>query len=141
MIKKIKEIFQPYMIRPMLYQSVTKLSVALLLALLWNQFLNPHGYYSVVRDAFLVAGVFFFMFAWFQYLKLDGMRVHHLLEERGKKKRKKRHSTRDIVDFADEKIISFDELQADEQVVCRFLGDLLCGVLFLAPAGAAYLIG
>lgn len=56
------------------------------------------------------------------------------------KKKKKQHFTKDIVDFADEKIISFSELSDEERVVCRFLGDLLCAALFLIPAGIALVL-
>lgn len=140
MIKKIKSIFQSYMIRPMIYQSVTKASIGLVLALLWNRFINSYGSYLVVRDAFFVVGMFFFMLAWFQYLRLDGAKIHHLLEGRKKKKRKKRHNTMDIADFADEKVISFDELEDEEKIVCRLLGDLICGFLFFIPAIIAVFI-
>lgn len=135
MIKKICTIFQDYMIRPMLYQCAIKISIALVLCLLWDRFINREQYYSMVENAFFVAGAFFLALAWFQYLRLDGARIHHLLEEKKeKKKKKKHHFTKDIVDFADEKIIPFSELADDERIVCRFLGDLLCGALFIIPA-------
>ncbi len=137
MIKKIRTIFEKYMIRPMLYQCATKVSIALVLCLLWDRFINREQYYSLVEFAFFVAGAFFLALAWFQYLRLDGARIHHLMEEKQEKKKKKQHFTKDIVDFADEKIISFSELSDEERIVCRFLGDLLCAVLFLIPAGIA----
>mgnify|MGYP006865974574 FL=1 len=137
MIKKIRTIFEKYMIRPMLYQCATKISIALVLCLLWDRFINREQYYSLVEFAFFVAGAFFLALAWFQYLRLDGPQFHHLLEEKKEKKKKKQHFTKDIVDFADEKIISFSELSDEERVVCRFLGDLLCAALFLIPAGIA----
>lgn len=137
MIKKIRTIFEKYMIRPMLYQCSTKVSIALVLCLLWDRFINREQYYSLVEFAFFVAGAFFLALAWFQYLRLDGARIHHLMEEKQEKKKKKQHFTKDIVDFADEKVISFSELSDEERIVCRFLGDLLCAVLFLIPAGIA----
>ena len=137
MIKKIRTIFEKYMIRPMLYQCATKVSIALVLSLLWDRFINRAQYYSLVEFAFFVAGAFFLALAWFQYLRLDGARIHHLMEEKQEKKKKKQHFTKDIVDFADEKVISFSELSDEERIVCRFLGDLLCAVLFLIPAGIA----
>ena len=137
MIKKIRTIFEKYMIRPMLYQCATKVSIALVLCLLWDRFINREQYYSLVEFAFFVAGAFFLALAWFQYLRLDGARIHHLMEEKQEKKKKKQHFTKDIVDFADEKVISFSELSDEERIVCRFLGDLLCAVLFLIPAGIA----
>lgn len=138
MFKRIVKIFQPYMIRPTLYQCATKLSIALVLALLWNRFLNVDGVFSVVRDAFLVAGLFFIMLAWFQYLRLDGLKISRTSAE--DKKKKKRHITKDIVDFADEKIISFAELDDEERIVCRLLGDVVCSLLFLLPALVAIAI-
>lgn len=140
MIKKIRTIFEKYMIRPMLYQCATKVSIALVLCLLWDRFINREQYYSLVEFAFFVAGAFFLALAWFQYLRLDGPQFHHLLEEKKEKKKKKQHFTKDIVDFADEKIISFSELSDEERVVCRFLGDLLCAALFLIPAGIALVL-
>lgn len=137
MIKKIRTIFEKYMIRPMLYQCATKVSIALVLCLLWDRFINREQYYSLVEFAFFVAGAFFLALAWFQYLRLDGARIHHLMEEKQEKKKKKQHFTKDIVDFADEKVISFSELSDEERIVCRFLGDLLCAVLFVIPAGIA----
>lgn len=128
------------MIRPMIYQSVTKIAVALVLSLLWDRWINTENSLSLFRDAFFVVGIFFLMLAWIQYLKLDGVKLHHLLEERKKKKKVKRHNTRDIVDFADEKIISFAELEDDERVVCRFIGNLLCAFLYLIPALIALII-
>ena len=73
-------------------------------------------------------------------MRLDGARIHHLMEEKQEKKKKKQHFTKDIVDFADEKVISFSELSDEERIVCRFLGDLLCAVLFLIPAGIALVL-
>ncbi|MBO5335950.1 MAG: hypothetical protein J6A94_02315 [Lachnospiraceae bacterium] len=137
MIKKIIKIFQPYMIRPTVYQCATKISIALVLALLWNRFINLEKVFSVVRDAFLVVGVFFFMLAWFQYLRLDGMKVDHTAKS---DKKKKRHVTKDIVDYADEKIISFAELDDDERMFCRLLGDVVCGLLFLIPALVVWVV-
>lgn len=134
MIKEIKKIYQSYMTRPIIYQSVTKLSVALVIVLAWNQFINKSM--ELVRDGFFIMGAFFFVPAWFQYLKLDGMKVHHMFEDREQKKNKKKkiHFTKDIVDFADEKIISFDELDDAEKTVCRLIGDIACGLIFIIPA-------
>lgn len=138
MIKKIINTYQSYMIRPMLYQCATKISIAVVLALLWDRFINREGYFNVVRDAFLVVGIFFFLLAWIQYLRMDGVKVTRTSGE--SKRKKKRHVTKDIVDYADEKIISFSELDEEEQLVCRLVGDVLCAFLFLIPALIALLL-
>lgn len=137
MIKRIISTYQTYMIRPMLYRCATKISIALVLALLWNRFIN-RGHLELVRDAFFVVGIFFFLRAWMQYLFMDGVRITRTSDD--SKKKKKRHVTKDIVDYADEKIISFSELDDDEQHVCNLVGDVLCGLLFLIPSLVALVI-
>lgn len=141
MIKKIKAIFESYMIRPMIYMCVTKISVAVVLSMLWNYWFNKDGYFSFVEHAFFVVAVFFLMLAWFQYLRLDGITMERLFGPKKKKKKKEnRHKEKDIADFADEKIISFAELEDDERMVCRLLTDLICFILFLIPSLIAAII-
>ena len=78
------------------------------------------------------AVLLFFCMAWFSYLHLDGVTIHHMLEER-KKKKPVRKSYTDIVDFADEHIVSFDELSGEERAVCSMSANLICGALFMLP--------
>lgn len=139
MIKWIKDVYQPYILRPVIYKSCTKASIALALSLVWNRFINTGGMYRVVSDAFFVAGIFFFACVWFQYLRFDGIRVDHLSKPK-KKKEKKRFFSSDIVDFADEKIVSYDELEDDERAVCRLLSNAICGGVFLIPSLIALVI-
>lgn len=122
----------------MLYQCVAKFAVAMVLCLLWDKFLNQGGYRSLAENALFVAGCIFLMLAWIQYLRLDGVRIHHLLEEKEEKKEK--HITKDMVDFVDEKVIPFGELDDDERIVCRFLGDLLCALVCLIPSLIAMMV-
>ena len=127
------------LIRPILYKSVTKCVTALAAVLLWDRFIN-HGVMSVVRDGCMVAALFLFMLAWFSYLRLDGVTIHHLLEERKRKKKPARHAMKDMVDFVDEHIVSFDELDERDQILCKLLSSVLSGLLFLIPALTAWLL-
>ena len=145
MIKKIRMIFQKYMIRPMLYQCVAKFAVAMVLCLLWDKsyplppLLKSFRRVTLMKEnALFVAGCIFLMLAWIQYLRMDGVRIHHLLEE--KEEKKKKHITKDMVDFVDEKVIPFGELDDDERIVCRFLGDLLCALVCLIPSLIAMMV-
>lgn len=132
-MKKILAIYKAYMVRPILYQCVTRCAVALAAALVWDRFV-PSSLLAV-RDGCLAAAVILLMMAWFVYLKLDGMMVHHLLEDRRKKKKKsKRRVGGDIADYVDEHIVSFDELEEGEQTACRLAADLLAAALFLAAS-------
>lgn len=102
-------LYHSYMIRPILYKCVTRAALAVTALLLWDRYVNTAGRFSLLRDGCVVAGILFFCLAWFSYLRLDGVMVHHMFEERKKKKPVRRGYT-DIVDFADEHIISYEEL-------------------------------
>ena len=68
-------------------------------------------------------------------LRLDGVTIHHLGEEfKDLGKKKKFHSTKSIVDFADERIVSFEELEPEERTYCSMLSNLILG-------GALLIIG
>lgn len=136
MKKWIKKWIKDYMIRPIIYQSVTKVSIGLAVALVWDKFINTNQYFSMVEYAFLPIGAFLLGAAWFRYLRMDGVGgpVFSGVSEKTGENRKKKKVTRDIVDFADEKIISFDELEPEEQMVARLASNVLSGLVFLIPA-------
>lgn len=122
------------MIRPIIYQMVPKFCIGVVFCLLWERYLNKEHIYNVWEYPTLLYGSILLALAWFQYLKLDGFRFHYLLERPEKKAPKKRHFTRSIVDFADEKIISFDELEPNEQAACSLASSLIPGILFILPS-------
>ena len=81
--------------------------------------------------------------AWVAYLRLDGIRIPFvdrqkgLSEERGARKR---HATHSMADFADEKIVSFDELSAEEKALCSMLSSLIVGLPMTAIGIAASIL-
>lgn len=139
MIGKVKKTFRSYMIHPLIYQVITKGAVVVVLALLWDRFVNQQGRLSMVRDGYLVLGLIFLMLAWFQYLSLDDVSVKHLFGTNQKKKAK-RNGTSDIADYADEKIISFSELEDEERTIVRLLADVLTGSIFILIALIAWIV-
>ncbi len=130
MIKKMKNIFKSYMVRPMIYKIATKSSIVLVLALLWDRFVNTSDYLSMRKDVFFIIGFIWMLFAWFQYLKLDGYTIQYVFRHKRERKEKK-HIQRDIVDFVDEKIISFDELEEEEKVVVNLLSNFITGLIYV----------
>ena len=131
-MKRIRSLFKSYMIRPTLYRSVTKFAIALAAVLLWDRFLN-RGPFTVLRDGGLVAGMVLLAAAWIGYLRLDGIRINHLPKKEQKKK-PRRSFGGDIADYMDEHIVSFDELEQDEQMVCGLASSLLAALAFLIPS-------
>ena len=52
-------------------------------------------------------------------------------EFKGMGKKKKLHATKSIVDFADERIVSFEELEPEERIYCSMLSNLILGAALL----------
>lgn len=151
-MKKLRTIFKPYMLRPALYQCVTRCITALTAILLWNRFLNSKGPLAVLQDGCLTAAVVLFVMAWFSYLRLDGVSVRNVFShvrgdgaptprfwEKHLEKRRRRR-TGSIVDFVDEHITTMDELDDEEKCVCKIVSGLISGTAFLFPAVMALLL-
>ena len=133
-MKKLISMYQKYMFRPILYKSVTRVSVVAVLMLLWDRYVSD-GTFTMWQAPALLLGVVLLAWAWVNYLRLDGVTIHHLGEEfKDLGKKKKFHSTKSIVDFADERIVSFEELEPEERTYCSMLSNLILG-------GALLIIG
>ena len=106
-MKKLTSMYKRYMFHPILYKTVTRTSIVAVLMLLWQRYVSD--------------GTF---------------TIHHLLEEfKGMGKRQKKiHSTRSIIDYADEKIVSFEELEPEERTYCSLLSNLVLGLPLVAAA-------
>jgi len=128
-MKQIFSIYKKYMFRPILYKTVTRASIVLVLMLLWDRYVSD-GYVSMWETPALLCGAVLMTWAWLNYLRLDGMTIHYLLEDlkNAGKPKKKYHPTRSIVDFADEKIISFEELEPEERTFCSMVSNIVLGV-------------
>ena len=131
-MKKVFSHITSNMIRPFLYQCVTKSVFALAMLLLWDRFVNPLGIYLAVRDGFFIIAACFLVMAWFSYLWLDGMRMPKII--RRERKKKTRNRTRDVVDFVDEHVTSLDELSDEERHACGFCSSALAAVVFFLPS-------
>lgn len=139
-MKNIFSMYKKYMLRPVIYKCVTRLSVTAVLCLLWQRYISD-GKFTMWEAPVLLCGAVLLGWAWINYLNLDGVSVHHLLEEfKDAGKRKKYHPTRSIVDFADEKIISFEELEPEERTFCSMLANLVLGVPMVVIGLAAGVI-
>ena len=127
-MKKEKQI-KPYMIRPIIQKTVTRILCVLVACLFWDRFLNKDHIYSIFELPLLLAGVILLAAAWFCYLRLDDMRVHYLGEDDKPKRQTKKHHERSVVDFVDEKVVAYEELEPQEQTVCGLVSNLIPGLL------------
>lgn len=120
--------FKPYLFHPVLYKTVTRTSIVAVLMLLWEHYVSD-GTFTIWEAPGFLCGVVLLIWAWIDYMRLDGLTIHHLLEEfKGQGKQKKFHSTRSIIDYADEKIVSFEELEPEERTYCSMLSNLVLGL-------------
>lgn len=127
-MKKIRSMYKKYMFRPILYKCVTRASIVAVLMLLWERYVSD-GMFTIWEAPALLLGVVLLAMAWVSYLRLDGVSVHYLLDQyKDVGKKKKRHPTRSIVDFADERIVAFEELEPEERSFCSMMSNLLLGV-------------
>lgn len=140
-MKKILSIYQSYMVRPIIYMCTSRSLLALVVLLLWDRFAN-RGDLPLVRDGCLVVGLIMMLLSWFSYLSLQGVpRPKVKIPFLDPEKRRRRYLGRaDIVDFVDEHIVSFDELDPDEKSACILAADLIGGLLFFIPGVAATVI-
>lgn len=134
-MKKLTSRYKRYMFHPILYKTVTRTSIVAVLMLLWQRYVSD-GTFTIWEAPGFLCGVVLLIWAWVDYLRLDGVTIHHLLEEfKGMGKRQKKvHSTRSIIDYADEKIVSFEELEPEERTYCSLLSNLVLGLPLVAAA-------
>ena len=132
----IKKYYKPYLRQPIIVLTVVRTLIALVLALLWDRFLNADR----LRSLDMATGTFgliLLALAWFSYLGMDGVDglskiLRFFRKEKRKKKGKKRSAGGDLADYVDEDVVSFDELEDEEKRVCRFAANLLSGLIMLA---------
>lgn len=129
-MKKVLSLYSKEMIRPILYKCVNKCSIALVIVLLWDRYVT-HGAMPVVRDGGFAAGLVFFALAFLAYLRLDGVKMDRPQKER---REKKHFASHDMIDFVDEHIVTFDELDDEQQQACILASNLFSGLVFLIPA-------
>lgn len=129
MKKWFQKHFQRYMIRPVIYQTFTRVIYALTIVLLWNEFANRGS--LPLSWGFVVPVIVYLLLAWMAHLRLDGLRAPKF--DRNlflRKKRPDRFSGGDIADYLDHKPVSFEELEPEEKDACLVISNLITAALF-----------
>ena len=122
---------EQHMIRPIIYQVFTRYITLLFFSLLWDFFLNKEPVRRPVSTAFLLCTVFLAVMAWMAYLRLDGVRAPRFDRRLFQWKRKPARSYGDMIDYIDEDIPTFDDLDDEDKDRCLFLSNLITAALFI----------
>ena len=118
-MKKLVSMYQKYMFRPILYKSVTRVSVVVRADAAVGPLCQRRHLYHVAGPGSAAGG----SSCWHGPGGITcgwtgSPSITWRKNSRGWQKKKKRHATKSIVDYADERIVSFEELEPEERVFC-----------------------
>lgn len=131
-LKKIKGIYEPYMLRPMIYMTFTRFILALFMVLLADFFISQNVGHSVKKDGFFLCALVFALLAVIAWLRLDGVKLPKLMMMRVNPSKKPSRMYGDMIDYIEERPgISFDELDEQEKDLCILAADVFCFLIFL----------
>ncbi len=131
-MKRIREKWQPYMLRPFIYMTFTRFILALAAALLADFFLSPGAGRPLKEPAFLLAGALFALLAVIAWLRLDGVKLPKVMMMRINPRKKPARMYGDMIDYVDEQPqVAFEDLDDGEKDVCILGADLFCCAAFL----------
>ena len=117
--------------RPLIYKLFTRLGVALLCVAALNRVRQAQGYASVwALGCMLLAGLFL-AGAWLVHLRRDGTRIPRMKSLRFFHKKKPERAYGDMIDYVDEEIVDFDDLDDDEKDLVSMAVNLLCALVLL----------
>ena len=132
-MKKIRDIFEPYMVRPLIYMTFTRFVLSLFILLLIDFFLAPNAGRPIKSTLFLLGSAVYALLALIAWLRLDGLKLPKLLMMRVNPRKKPSRMYGDMIDYIDEKPgIVFEDLDDREKDLCILAADLFCFIVFLA---------
>ena len=133
LIRWLKNRFHRDMIRPLVYKTFTRGILALFAAQLVHFFAPAGSGLSSFSNLSLALGLLFVLFAFLAWLRLDGLKIPQLKLPRMKKKDPP-FLAGTMADHMDDEIVSFDDLDPEDQNVCVLLADCLLAVVCLILA-------
>lgn len=134
-MKKFREIYEPYMLRPTIYMTFTRFVLALFAALLIDFFVAPNAGHSIKKTVFSLCAAVFALSALLAWLRLDGVKLPKLMMMRINPSKKPSRMYGDMIDYIEERPgISFEELDDREKDLCILIADAVCFLVFLVAA-------
>lgn len=132
MLKRFRKIWSRELVRPLIHRAFTRLIWGLFLTL-FIAFLVSRSGGRDLRAAFMaVYALICLTGAWLSHLQMDGLKLPRLDWLRSKIDRKRPARGRgDMIDFVDEEIRDYENLDGEERYLVLCLADLINAVLFL----------
>ena len=128
MIAWLKKHFHASMTRALVYKVFSRGILALFAAQLVHFFVPASWPLTRFSNLALLLGVLFALFAVLAWLRYDGLGIPQMKLPRVKRKDPP-FLTNDIADHLDDDIITFDDLEKEEQDVCVLLADVILAVI------------
>ena len=126
-MKKIRQIWQPYLLRPTIYMTFSRAAFGLFGALLLHYLLAPRVGRDLRGMMLLLFGLIFLLLTWLAWLRLDGVKLPKMLMFRLNPA--KRPKGGDLIDYVDEEPgPGFDELDDAEQDLCLLIANGICAL-------------
>ena len=121
------------MIRPLIYKFFTRGILALFAAQLVHFFAPADSGLASFSSLSLALGLLFLLFSFLAWLRLDGLKIPMLKLPRMKRKDPP-FLAGNMADHMDDEIVSFDDLDPEEQSLCVLLADAVLAAVCLVLA-------
>lgn len=130
MLKKFRQNWSRDLIRPLIHRAFTRLVWCVFAALFAAFLVSRAGGRDLRGTLFLAAALVLGIGAWLSALQMDGLRLPRL--DRFRKILDRRRPARgrgDMIDFVDEEVQSYEELDDTERYLVLCLADLAAAVI------------
>ena len=132
MFRRFRKIWSGDLVRPLIHRSFTRLIWGLFFALFLAFLITRWGGRDLRGTLFLAWGIICLLGAWLSYLQLDGAKIPRLDQLRARLDRKRpKRQTGDMIDFVDEEMQTYEELDDEERYLVLLLADGIVAVIFL----------
>ena len=132
MFRRFRKIWSGDLIRPLIHRAFTRLIWGLFFALFLAFLITRWGGRDLRGTLCLAWGIICLLGAWLSYLQLDGAKKPRLDQLRARLDRKRpKRQTGDMIDFVDEEMQTYEELDDEERYLVLLLADGIVAVIFL----------
>lgn len=112
-------------------KSIIKLLAAIIFSLIWARYIRFHELMTIQEYPLIFFGAFYLMLAWFNYLRLDGLKIVPFKEEPTKPNK---HKTKQMIDYVDTKIQDDATLTTTQKLQTKLVSNIICGILLIIPS-------